>query len=115
MKILAINGSPRKQWNTATLLNRALEGAASNGAQTELFHLYDLNFKGCTDCKEFKLKNGPSFGKCAYRDELSPLLSKIENVDALILGAPIYLGTIPSVEVFPGAFSNSVSCLRRGR
>jgi len=97
MKVLAINGSPRKQWNTATLLNKALEGAASNGAETELVHLYDLNFKGCIDCKECKLKKGASFGKCAYKDELSPLLNKTENADALILGAPIYLGTIPGV------------------
>jgi multimeric flavodoxin WrbA len=97
MKVLAINGSARKQWNTATLLNKALEGAASEGAQTELVHLYDFNFKGCTSCCECKLKNGSSFGKCAYKDELSPLLSKIETVDALILGAPIYLGTIPGV------------------
>jgi multimeric flavodoxin WrbA len=97
MKVLAINGSPRKQWNTATLLNKALEGAASNGAQTELVHLYDLNFKGCISCHACKLKNGASFGKCAYKDELSPLLDKIETVDALILGAPIFLGTIPGV------------------
>jgi multimeric flavodoxin WrbA len=97
MKVLAINGSARKHWNTATLLNKALEGAASKGAQTERVHLYDLNFKGCISCYECKLKNGPSFGKCAYKDELSPLLSKIEAVDALILGAPIYLGTIPGV------------------
>lgn len=46
MKILAFNGSPRKNWNTATLLNKALEGAASQGAETELIHLYDLHYKG---------------------------------------------------------------------
>ena len=97
MKVLAINGSPRKQWNTATLLKKVLEGAASNGAQTELVHLYDFNFKGCTGCHECKLKNGPSFGKCACKDELSPLLGKVETADALILGAPIYLGTVPGV------------------
>ena len=56
MKFLAINGSPRKQWNTATLLNKALEGASSEGAGAELIHLYDLNFKGCTSCFECKLK-----------------------------------------------------------
>jgi multimeric flavodoxin WrbA len=39
MKILAINGSPKKNKNTATLLNKALEGAASQGAETELVHL----------------------------------------------------------------------------
>jgi multimeric flavodoxin WrbA len=42
MKVMAFNGSPRKKWNTATLLERTLEGAASQGAKTELIHLYDL-------------------------------------------------------------------------
>jgi multimeric flavodoxin WrbA len=45
MKVMAFNGSPRKKWNTATLLEKALEGAASQGAETELIHLYALNFK----------------------------------------------------------------------
>jgi multimeric flavodoxin WrbA len=94
MEVLAINGSPRKQWNTATLLHKALEGASSQGAETELINLYDLNFKGCTSCFGCKLKNGKSYGRCAYRDELSPVLDRIEKVDALILGSPIYLGTV---------------------
>ena len=97
MKVLAINGSPRKKWNTATLLNKALEGATSKGAETELINLYDLNFVGCTSCFACKLKNGESYGHCAYRDELSPLLKRIEDVDALILGSPIYLGTVTGV------------------
>ena len=47
--VLAINGSPRKMWNTGMLLKKALEGAVSQGADTELVHLYDLDFKGCTE------------------------------------------------------------------
>lgn len=94
MKILAINGSPRKDGNTATLLKNALEGAASQGAETELVHIYDLDFKGCTSCLACKLKNGKSFGKCAQRDELTPVLEKIPNVDALILGSPIYFSSL---------------------
>ena len=62
MKILAINGSPRKNSNTATLLKKALEGAAAQGAETELIHLYDLNFKGCISCFACKLKDGKSYG-----------------------------------------------------
>ncbi len=50
MKILALNESPRKKWNTATLLKKALDGAASQGPKTELIHLYDLNYKGCISC-----------------------------------------------------------------
>jgi multimeric flavodoxin WrbA len=50
LKVIAFNGSPRKEWNTSTLLKQALEGAESEGAETELIHLYDLNFKGCESC-----------------------------------------------------------------
>ena len=42
MKIIAINGSPRKNWNTGTLLSKVLEGAASQNAETELVNLYDF-------------------------------------------------------------------------
>jgi len=56
MLAIAMNGSPRKKWNTATLLEKALEGAASQGAETELVHLYDLNYKGCISCFACKLK-----------------------------------------------------------
>lgn len=92
MKVIAINGSPRKKWNTATLLEKALEGAASESAETEIIHLYDLNFKGCTSCFACKLKDGKSYGKCAMKDELTPVLDKLKDADAVILGSPIYLG-----------------------
>lgn len=93
MKVIAFNGSPRRNWNTAILLNKALEGAASQGAETELIHLYDLNYKGCMSCFACKMKDGNSYGKCAVNDELLPVLQKVEEADALILGSPIYLGT----------------------
>ena len=94
MKVLAINGSPRKKWNTATLLEKALEGAASRGAETELIHLYDLDFKGCTSCFACKLKGGKSYGKCAMNDGLTPVLEKLAGADAFLLGSPIYFGTV---------------------
>ena len=94
MKILAINGSPRKTWNTATLLNKALEGAASQGAQTELIHLYDLTYKGCISCFACKRKDGISYGKCAYQDDLTPVLEKIDLADAVIFGSPIYFSNV---------------------
>lgn len=92
MKILAINGSPRKKWNTATLLQKALDGAASRGAETEIHHLYDLSFKGCISCFACKTRDGKSYGRCAVNDELTPIYKKVEEVDALILGSPIYFG-----------------------
>jgi multimeric flavodoxin WrbA len=92
MKVIAINGSPRKKWNTATLLEKALEGAASEGAETELINLYDLDFKGCKSCFSCKVKGGKSFAKCSIKDGLTPVLERLEDADAVILGSPIYLG-----------------------
>ena len=95
--VLAVNGSPRKKWNTATLLEKALEGAASQGAKTEFIHLYDLNFKGCISCFSCKTRGGYSYGRCAVKDDLAPIFRKIEGADALILGTPIYFGTVSGV------------------
>ena len=94
MKVMAFNGSPRKKWNTATLLEKAMEGAASQGAKTELIHLYDLDFKGCISCFACKTKGGKSYGRCAVKDDLTPVFRKIEKADAIILGSPIYFGTV---------------------
>jgi multimeric flavodoxin WrbA len=94
MKAIAFNGSPRKKWNTATLLEKALEGAASEGAETELIHLYDLNFKGCRSCFACKTKGGESYGRCATKDDLTSILKKVEEVEAMILGSPVYFGTV---------------------
>lgn len=94
MKIIAFNGSPRKNWNTAILLNKALEGAASRGAETELIHLYDLNYKGCISCFACKMKDGKSYGRCPVNDDLKDVFRKIEEADALIIGSPIYFGRV---------------------
>jgi len=92
MKVIAINGSPRKNANTATLLKKALEGASSQGAETELISLYDFNYKGCISCFACKRIGGKSYGKCAINDDLAPIFKKIEEADALIFGSPIYFG-----------------------
>jgi len=94
MKIIAINGSPRKTWNTATLLQHALDGAKAQGAEAELIHLYDLDYKGCTSCFACKFKDGKSYGRCNLRDDLTPVLDQIAHADALILGSPLYFGTV---------------------
>ena len=93
MNVIAVNGSPRKKWNTATLLQKALDGAVSVGAQTELLHLYGLNYKGCTSCFACK-RNGGVLGRCAMRDDLTDVLEKIIRCDVLLLGTPIYFGNI---------------------
>jgi len=87
--LIAINGSPRKNWNTAQLLQQAMQGAQDAGASAEMVNLYSLNFKGCTSCFACKLKSRPH-GSCAMKDDLSPVLEKIKAADAIIFGTPIY-------------------------
>lgn len=94
MNVIALNGSPRKKnWNTVTLLEHVLDGAASQGAQTELVHLHDLQFSGCISCFACKKLGRKQDGVCAIRDDLTPVLERIAKADALILGSPIYYGT----------------------
>jgi multimeric flavodoxin WrbA len=92
MDLIAINGSPRVHGNTATLIKHALKGAQSKGANTECINLYHLNYKGCRGCFSCK-RDGPGYARCAIHDELEPILDKITEADALILGTPIYYGS----------------------
>lgn len=94
MKVIAVNGSPRKDWNTAAMLRQALQGSADRGAITELIHLYELDYRGCSSCFACKTRGGPSYGRCALQDDLAPVLQRIEKAGALILGSPIYFGQV---------------------
>jgi multimeric flavodoxin WrbA len=97
MRLLAFNGSPRKKWNTAQLLEHAMKGAESEGAKTRLYHLYDLGFTGCTSCFACKRAGGKNYGHCAVNDGLRPVLAKVEKADAVLIGSPIYLGITTGV------------------
>ncbi len=97
MKVIAINGSPRKKWNTATLLEKAIEGAVSQGAETRLIHLYDLNFRGCISCFACKKRGGENYGTCAVQDDLTSIYAEIKEASALILGSPIYFGDVTGI------------------
>ncbi len=97
MKIIAVNGSPRTQWNTAQLLQSALSGAAAAGVETQLVHLYDLSFRGCISCFACKKGHGETAGRCVMRDGLTGLLEEITvSCGGLLLGSPIYLGDVTS-------------------
>ena len=102
-KALFINGSPRKNGNTAQLLKRAMEGAREAGAEVELVNLYDrsLNYKGCMSCFACKLKGGKK-GVCSFKDDLQPILQKAVEADVLkrICSATIYTMNCPNEEVY---------------
>ena len=90
-KIIILNCGPRKDFNTAQMLKSTAKGAESVGAEVEYFDLYDFNFKGCVSCLNCKRKGAVTNGLCAFRDEITPLLEKCLNADAIIFGSPIYL------------------------
>ena len=74
MNIYAINASPRKKGNTATVLQHALDGAREAGGDsvhTEMLHLYTYKYTGCKSCFACKLKGGKSYGVCALRDDIT--------------------------------------------
>jgi multimeric flavodoxin WrbA len=97
MKLLAVNGSPRTQQNTASLLEKVVEGARSVGAEAELVHLRNLRFSGCISCFKCKEIGGDSYGRCAVKDGLASVLQKAHEADVLVLGTPFYFSTESSL------------------
>lgn len=92
-KIVAINCSPRVNWNTWQMVNAAAEGAKAEGAEVGLINLYRLdNIHGCMSC--FACKRKPNEGKCVFPDGLKDVLEKIRNADGLIIGSPNYIGDV---------------------
>ena len=89
-KVMILNASPRKNFNTAKMLKEAAKGAQETGAEVEYIDLVDLNYKGCMSCFACKVIGNKTNGLCAYRDDLRPVLEKILNADALIVGTPVY-------------------------
>ncbi len=89
-KVMIINGSPRKNFNTAKMLKEAQRGAQDSGAEVEYVNLYDINYKGCISCLICKRKGVEQQGLCFYKDDLRPLLEKCLNADAVIIGSPVY-------------------------
>lgn len=94
-KIIIIDGGPRKTFNTASMLKKIAEGAASVSEEIEVktVRLYDLDYKGCMSCLACKVK-GKETNVCKFRDALTPVLEEISQADALVMGSPIYFSEI---------------------
>lgn len=95
MKIIGILGSPRKNGNSAMMLEAALEGAREQGAEVTQVNLFDLQYTGCKSCFSCKLLGSEGFGKCGLRDELTPVLEQVLSADGVILATPLYFGETP--------------------
>lgn len=90
--IVAINGSPDREGNTAFLLKKAADECEKMGARVEFIHcqqvLKDLATPFCVAC------SAPCSGKCFKDKELEKVLELISKADGIILGSPVYFGTV---------------------
>lgn len=89
MYILGISGSPRKGGNSDILLDKALEGAGSEGVVTEKIILNDLNFRPCQECG-----GCDATGTCVIKDDMRVVHEKFEEADRIIIASPIFFGSI---------------------
>lgn len=88
MKVLLINGSPRKNGNTALALSEMEKVFHEEGVETELVHIGAMDIRGCMACG-FCKKNG----RCVFNDVVNDLSKKFEQSDGLVIGAPVYYGS----------------------
>ena len=90
MKVLVINGSPRKQGNTFTALTEVAKTLEQQGIEAEVVHIGVRPIRGfiaCGQCKQNAL------GKCIFDDDVcNRIVEKMEGADALVVGSPVYYG-----------------------
>ncbi len=88
MKVLAFNGSGRKDGNTAILIRRVFAELEKEGISTELIQLAGLNIQGCAACYRcVAAKNR----QCAVRDDaVNGFIARMAEADGIILGSPTY-------------------------
>lgn len=87
MNIIGIIASPRKEGNTAWIVNQILEGAEEQGAQTQSFNFSDLDIKPCRGCWECH----KSHEGCVIKDDMQKLNNAIDHANTIVFGSPIYM------------------------
>jgi multimeric flavodoxin WrbA len=92
MKVVALNGSARKEGNTNILLNLVLDELKKEGIQTELVHLAGQSIAGCRAC--YKCFTNQDRRCAVKKDILNDLLEKMESADGILLGSPTYFSDV---------------------
>lgn len=91
MKILAINGSRRKNGNTSCLIQSLLTAAHKVGVPTEIIFLGDYNIGACIGCEGC----GNSW-ECVIKDDFAQIVKKIDDADGIVLASPTYWYSVTS-------------------
>ncbi len=99
MKVLIINGSPRKDGNTAISLNEMVKIFEADGIETEIVQIGNKDVRGCIACNSCGEK-----GKCVFDDVVNELAPKFEEADGLVIASPVY---------YASANATLIACLDR--
>lgn len=90
MKVLLINGSPRRNGNTATALAEVAKQLKLEGIDSEIMWIGNKPIRGCSACGQCSAKG---LGRCVFDDDICNQISgRFEEVDALVVGSPVYYG-----------------------
>ena len=90
VKIIGFIASPHKKGNTAWIVNKILEGAKEQGAETQAWYFSDLDIKpcqGCLGCHKDDYDRG-----CVIKDDMQKIYDAFEHSGAIVFGSPIYMG-----------------------
>jgi multimeric flavodoxin WrbA len=85
MKVLLLNGSPRKEGNTARALQEMEKVFAQEGIKTQLIQVGSQNIRGCIACGSCSRT-----GKCVFDDPVNETAAAFEECDGLVVGSPVY-------------------------
>jgi multimeric flavodoxin WrbA len=92
VKVIAINGSPRKGGNTRLLLEKVLEPLIEAGWETELVQIGGKPLQGCRDCGECRRRQDM---RCVFcDDEFNGVFARMVAADAIVLGSPTYFSDV---------------------
>ncbi|HMK65884.1 MAG TPA: flavodoxin family protein [Thermodesulfobacteriota bacterium] len=91
MKVVAFNGSPHKEGNTAIALNKVLDELKAEGIETELIQIGGKPLHGCLACykcmeKKDRTCHGP-------KDAMNEYIAKVDEADGLLIGSPTYFAS----------------------
>lgn len=92
MKVVAFNGSPRRDGNTSRLIHEVFKPLAAAGIETELVQVGGTLLHGCTACYRcYETRNG----RCIIEsDPLNEWIEKIQQADGILLGSPTYFADV---------------------
>ena len=88
MKVLLINGSPKKDGNTAVMLDEMIKIFNAEGIETELLQVGGKDIRGCIACGKCR-----QLGKCVFDDIVVEASEKLAAADGLVIGSPVYYGS----------------------